>query len=100
MSDSTAGFTLVPTWMFMSEDVTAHMILVYGALGTLIDRDGAAWPSTKGLAMIAKISGSAVRSALRDLEAMGLVETVVRDVDEYGRKSNMYRLYFGRRAVA
>ena len=100
MSDSTAGFTMVPTWMVISEDVTAHMIPVYVALGTWTDRDGTAWPSVKNIATRAKISDRAVRSALRDLEAMGLVETTARTTNDNGRTSNMYRLNVGRRAVA
>ena len=99
MSEEVTGFTVVPAWMYASEDVTAHMILVYGALGTFTDRDGAA-PSVKNIATRAKISDRAVRSALRDLEAVGLVETTARTTNDNGRTSNMYRLNVGRRAVA
>jgi len=93
MNDSTAGYTTVPNWMLAADDVTAHMVLVYAALGTYTDREGAAWPSIAALSKRAKVSESSARRALRDLEALGLVETVGRGTMTGAQTSNLYRLH-------
>lgn len=93
MNDSTAGYTTVPNWMLCADDVSAHMVLVYAALGTWTDREGTAWPSVAKIATRAKMSERSARTALRDLEAMGLVETIRRGLQTGGQTSNLYRLH-------
>lgn len=93
MNDSTTGYTTVPNWMLAADDVTAHMVLVYAALGTYTDREGAAWPSIAALSKRAKVSESSARRALRDLEALGLVETLGRGTRTGAQTSNLYRLH-------
>ncbi|UVK61379.1 helix-turn-helix DNA binding domain protein [Microbacterium phage Gingerbug] len=93
MNDSTSGYTTVPNWMLAADDVSAHMILVYAALGTWTNREGTAWPAVPSIAQRAKISPSSVKRALRDLEAMGLVETVQRRLQTGGQTSSVYRLH-------
>lgn len=91
--DSTAGFTTVPNWMLAAEDVTAHMVLVYAALGTYTNREGTAFPSVPKIATRAKISDRSARTALRSLEDLGLVETLRRGLPTGGQTSNLYRLH-------
>ncbi|QOP64804.1 helix-turn-helix DNA binding domain protein [Microbacterium phage DelaGarza] len=93
MNDSTTGYTTVPNWMLAADDVSAHMVLVYAALGTWTNREGAAWPAVPAIAERAKISPSSVKRALRDLEALGLVETMRRGRQDGGQTSNLYRLH-------
>lgn len=93
MNDSTSGYTTVPNWMLAADDVSAHMVLVYAALGTWTDREGTAWPSVGKIAKRAKMSERSARTALRDLEAMGLVETLGRAAEGRGQTTNLYRLH-------
>ena len=93
MNDSTAGHTTVPNWMLAADDVSAHMVLVYAALGTWTDREGTAWPAIPKIAKRAKMSERSARQALRDLEALGLVETLRRAAPNGGQTSNLYRLH-------
>ena len=91
--DTTTGFTIVPNWVLASEDVTAHMVLVYASLGTYTDREGTAFPSIPKVARRAKISERSTRTALRALEDLGLVETLRRGLATGGQTSNLYRLH-------
>lgn len=93
MNDSTAGYTTIPNWMLAADDVSAQMVLVYAALGTWTDREGAAWPAVPKIAERAKMSERSARAALRALEALGLVETVRRSNPNGGQTSNLYRLH-------
>jgi len=73
--------------------IGAHGIAVYVALATHASHDTqACWPSIQRIASLVHLSRSAVKRALRTLEATGLVHIQARQDGEGDPTSNLYTL--------
>jgi DNA-binding MarR family transcriptional regulator len=73
--------------------IGAHGIAVYVALATHASHDTqTCWPSIKRIASLVHLSRSAVKRALRTLEAAGLVHRLARQDGEGDPTSNLYTL--------
>ncbi len=66
---------------------------VYVYLSRIADNDGYCFPFHKTIATRCSISESAVRKAITELEANGLLTKVVRRVSRRGGSSNIYQLH-------
>jgi hypothetical protein len=73
--------------------IGAHGIAVYVALATHASNDTqTCWPSIQRIASLVHLSRSAVKRALRTLEATGLVHRLARQDGEGDPTSNLYTL--------
>jgi hypothetical protein len=72
MSDDN-GYAVIPRWILKDERFTGNMILTYNALQSFAGPDGSAFPSMAVLAQRARLGTTATRSAIRALEALGIV---------------------------
>lgn len=77
------------------QDVPSHVKFVLIALADFANEDGWAFPGQETLARMVGVSARSVRSAIRQLEALGLVVTTVRPGAGEGRHPNGYNLAIG-----
>lgn len=86
----TEGYSATPNWMYRDSTVSAHALLVYGALASH-SGPGGIHPSQATIAAEARCSERQVRNALNELETLGVVERVRRK-NSRGRATNGYEL--------
>jgi hypothetical protein len=85
------GFAMVPNWIVRDKSISLHALVVFVALASHSGKGGI-HPSQKVLCAEARISESAVRRAIRELESIGVLETVQRK-NSSGRATNGYLLH-------
>lgn len=88
---SAEGFAAVPNWIVRDESISLYAVAVYMALASHTG-PGGIHPSQATIAREARCSERSVRSALVELEALGVVERVRRK-DGRGRATNGYVLH-------
>jgi DNA-binding Lrp family transcriptional regulator len=85
------GFAPIPTWMLRDKTVSRRACLVYASLSSRSGL-GAIFPSQSTIAEEAGVSERTVRSALSELEQLGVVERISRRGRE-GRATGMTNAY-------
>ena len=85
------GFAPIPTWMLRDKTVSRRACLVYASLSSRSGL-GAIFPSQATIAEEAGVSERTVRSALTELEQLGVVERISRRGRE-GRATGMTNAY-------
>lgn len=85
------GFAAIPNWLIRDESVSLYALTVYGALASH-SGPGGIHPSQTTLAAEARCSDRQVRRALVELEALGVVERVMRK-NQKGRAATGYTLH-------
>lgn len=91
MSDHVEGFAMLPTWMIRDESISGGALLVYMVLAS---RAGyrANFPGQETIAEESRLTSRSVRTKLKELEALGLVERVHRPGKGGGRQTDTYIL--------
>ena len=80
------GYTSVPTWMIRNQSIKRSSVLVYASLASRAGL-GAIYPSQETIAEESGVTSRTVRSALRELEALGVIERIQRRGSEGLRTS-------------
>lgn len=96
---ATEGYAAIPSWMLRDSEISGVAILVYASLAS---RSGfeSIHPGQAIIASEARCSERRVRDALKELEALGVVERIERRFAGGQRASDGYVLYSGRRPSA
>lgn len=93
------GYAAIPSWMLRDSEISGIAILVYASLAS---RSGfeSIHPGQAIIASEARCSERRVRDALKELEALGVVERIERRFAGGQRASDGYVLHSGRRPNA
>ncbi len=93
------GYAAIPSWMLRDSEISGVAILVYASLAS---RSGfeSIHPGQAIIASEARCSERRVRDALKELEALGVVERIERRFAGGQRASDGYVLHSGRRPSA
>lgn len=91
MNSRVEGFAPIPTWMLRDRTVSRRACLVYASLSSRSGL-GAIFPSQATIAEEAGVSERTVRSALQELEVLGVVERISRRGKE-GRATGLTNAY-------
>lgn len=93
------GFAAIPSWMIRDTSrISKHAMLVYLALASRVNEDGEAWPSIALIADEARCSRTSAKTALAELELLGIVSKRLTMRDDGGFGHNVYRVHIGMRA--
>lgn len=87
-------FAIVPARALDDTRLRGGALKVLLALGTYCDRDGWCWPAMQSVADRVGVTRQAVQQHIRDLEALGYVQTKGRVRGDGGQTSNAYRVIF------
>lgn len=85
------GYAAIPNWMMRDRNVSRRAVLVYASLSSRAGL-GAIYPSQSTIAEEAGVSERTVRSALAELEELGVVERISRRGKE-GRATALTTAY-------
>lgn len=77
----------LPNWLLQRQDISSNAKLVYARLAQFANQDGVAWPSQDTLAQECGISVRSIKSAIKELRDINLIESIQRGL----RRSNQYR---------
>lgn len=92
MSTRTEGFAPIPTWMIRDKSIPRSALLVYASLSSRSGL-GAIFPSQAAIAEEAGVSERTVRTMLRHLEEVGVVERARRKTKGMKRVTDAYVLH-------
>lgn len=86
------GFAAVPNWMVRDENVPGRDVLVYASLASRSGLGGI-YPSQQTIAKETQLSERTVRTALRELEELGVIQRVTRRATKRGRSTGLTTMY-------
>lgn len=86
------GFAAIPRWLQRDRTISWQAKAVYATLSTYSDKFGRSFPSHATIAADIPCSVSAVKTALGELRALGVVDWSRRRKGDGGQTSNVYQL--------
>lgn len=82
------GFTMIPTALLLDVEISSNALRVYALFQHFAWRPDDEWPGQDGLAALAQVNEKTLRAAVKELVALGLVETKRRGLG----RTNTYTL--------